>query len=109
MKTQFINQLPKATQNSIRYELEQVGLSKEDITSAMESRLTDLEDTIDITMFDPMFVSVKQFMRSVDRNGDWMNANYDEKGYMLETIQDWIDSGLEMNPRIKGYMEYLGE
>jgi hypothetical protein len=51
MQTTYINQLPGDTQKAIKEELVGMGLSMEDIECAMDSRLCDLEDTIDITKF----------------------------------------------------------
>ena len=47
-KTIFICQLPQATQDAIRRELVNAGLSFEDIEIAMDSRICDLSDTITI-------------------------------------------------------------
>ena len=47
-KTIFICQLPQATQDAIRNQLVKAGLSFEDIELAMNSRLCDLENTIEI-------------------------------------------------------------
>ena len=49
-KTIFICQLPQATQDAIRNQLVKAGLSFEDIELAMNSRLCDLSDTIEINL-----------------------------------------------------------
>lgn len=51
MKTTYIAQLPAEAQNGIKRELEELGLNEEDINNAMDSRLCDLEDTIDIKAY----------------------------------------------------------
>ncbi|MBB6454401.1 hypothetical protein HNQ94_002883 [Salirhabdus euzebyi] len=50
-KTTFIALLPSKIQQEIYEELKRVGLSQEDIQNAMDSRLSDLEDTINITKY----------------------------------------------------------
>ena len=49
-KTTFICQLPQATQDTIRSELLNAGLDSNDIDIAMDGRLCDLEDTIEINL-----------------------------------------------------------
>ena len=49
-KTIFICQLPQATQDAIRRELVKAGFDSDDIEIAMNSRLCDLEDTIEINL-----------------------------------------------------------
>lgn len=56
-----------------------------------------------------MFESVKNFMNQEDRNGSWLEATEEEKGYMLETINNWLEDGLELTPRVDGYIQYLKE
>ncbi|WP_217269600.1 hypothetical protein [Neobacillus endophyticus] len=51
MKTMYIAQLPIEIQKEILKKLNDLGLSKNDIKNAMDSRLCDLEDTIDITPY----------------------------------------------------------
>lgn len=51
MKTKYISQFSLEIQKSIKKELIALGLSPEDIETAMSSRLCDLEDTIDITSY----------------------------------------------------------
>lgn len=50
-KTMFIVQLPEKTQKEIEKELREMNLDEEDIESAMNSRLADLSDTIDINKY----------------------------------------------------------
>lgn len=47
-KTAYICQLSVRYQNYIRQALTEKGINKEDIETALNSRLYDLEDTIDI-------------------------------------------------------------
>lgn len=49
--TTFVCCLDSKTQKSIRRDLENLGLCAEDIALAMNSRLCDLEDTIDINKY----------------------------------------------------------
>lgn len=49
--TTFVCCLDGETQKSIRRDLENLGLCTEDIALAMNSRLCDLEDTIDIDKY----------------------------------------------------------
>ena len=49
-KTIFICQLPEETQDAIRRELVKAGFDSESIELAMNSRLCDLEDTIEINL-----------------------------------------------------------
>ena len=49
-KTIFICQLPQATQDTIRNQLVKAGFDSESIELAMNSRLCDLEDTIEINL-----------------------------------------------------------
>jgi hypothetical protein len=46
-------------------------------------------------------------MQSQDKNGTWLEASEDEKDYILETLTEWVNDGLEINPRIQGYIDYL--
>ena len=46
--TRYINELPRETQWSVYVELMRAGITGEDIARAMNSRLCDLENTIDI-------------------------------------------------------------
>lgn len=48
MKTMYVAQLPLEIQTRIKGDLESLGLSEEDVKNGMESRLCDLEETIDI-------------------------------------------------------------
>lgn len=50
-KTTFINQLPQATQDAIRNDLQKKEIDHLNITLAMDSRLCDLEDTININKY----------------------------------------------------------
>lgn len=47
-KTIYICQLPKKYQTRIRQILTEKGINKQDIETALNSRLCDLEDTINI-------------------------------------------------------------
>ena len=49
-KTIFICQLPTTTQDAIRRELVKAGFDSESIDIAMNSRLCDLSDTIEINL-----------------------------------------------------------
>jgi hypothetical protein len=51
MKTTYINQLQQATQEEIKKELQSLNLDTQDIENALNSRLCDLEDTIDINKY----------------------------------------------------------
>ncbi|WP_202595668.1 hypothetical protein [Pontibacillus yanchengensis] len=51
MKTTFIKRLPSATQKEIEKDLKEAGLRGEDLENGMNSRLADLEDTINITKY----------------------------------------------------------
>jgi hypothetical protein len=53
------------------------------------------------------FQSILNFMQSQDRNGTWLEASEGEKDYILSTLNEWINDGLEINPRIQGYIDYL--
>jgi hypothetical protein len=46
-------------------------------------------------------------MQSQDKNGTWLEATIDEKDYILETLTEWVNEGLEVTPRVKGYIDYL--
>jgi hypothetical protein len=48
-------------------------------------------------------------MQSQDKNGTWLEASENEKVYILETLTEWINDGLEVTPRVKGYIEYLSK
>jgi hypothetical protein len=50
-KTIFVVLLPSKIQEEIYEELKRLGLSQEDIQNAMDSRLSDLEDTININKY----------------------------------------------------------
>lgn len=50
-KTAFICTLPEDAQNAILLELEKLNLASEDVRLAMDSRLCDLENTLDISKF----------------------------------------------------------
>jgi hypothetical protein len=51
MKTQYVRTLPQETQESIEKDLKAQQLNKEDIEAAMDSRLCDLSDTININKY----------------------------------------------------------
>lgn len=51
MKTIYVNQISKEIQESVRQELVDLNLSTEDVNNAMDSRLCDLSDTIDIKKY----------------------------------------------------------
>jgi uncharacterized protein Smg (DUF494 family) len=51
MKTVFIHQLAEEVQNQIKAELNNLGFDQEDILNALDSRLSDLQDTIDISIY----------------------------------------------------------
>lgn len=55
--------------------------------------------------------SILKFMNSVDHNGDWdyKEANEIPEAYMRETIENWLDDGMELNGRIKGYLDFLNQ
>jgi hypothetical protein len=48
-KTIFISTLSAKTKQAIASKLQSIGLSESDIDTAMNSRICDLEDTIDIS------------------------------------------------------------
>jgi len=50
-KTTFVHQLPEAIHQSILSDLKSIKLSNEDLADAMNSRLCDLEDTININKY----------------------------------------------------------
>jgi SOS response regulatory protein OraA/RecX len=51
MKNVFVRTLSEEIQNEIKIELNQLGLDKEDIENALDSRLLDLADTININKY----------------------------------------------------------
>jgi SOS response regulatory protein OraA/RecX len=51
MKNVFIRTLSEEIQTKIKAELIQLGLDNEDIENAMDSRLSDLADTININKY----------------------------------------------------------
>jgi SOS response regulatory protein OraA/RecX len=51
MKNVFVRTLSEEMQNEIKAELNQLGLDKEDIENALDSRLSDLADTININKY----------------------------------------------------------
>ena len=51
MRTAYICTLDGKIQSAIRNDLTELGLCAEDISRAMDSRLCDLEDTIDIEKY----------------------------------------------------------
>lgn len=53
------------------------------------------------------FQSLLNFMQSQDSQGTWLEASEDEKDYILSTLNEWIMDGLEVTPRVSGYIEYL--
>lgn len=54
-----------------------------------------------------MFQSILNFMQENDKNGEWLEAQKDEAPYILQTLKEWINEGLELTERVKGYIEYL--
>jgi hypothetical protein len=52
-----------------------------------------------------MTQSIQKFMQQEDHNGEWLNCT--DYAYMRETIYNWLDEGLELNNRIKGYLDHL--
>lgn len=50
-KTTYIDLLPEPVQKQIRDDLERKGIHEEFIKMALCSRISDLEDTIDITKY----------------------------------------------------------
>ena len=50
-KTAFICTLSEDVQNAILLDLEKLNLSEEDVRLAMDGRLCDLEDTMDISKY----------------------------------------------------------
>ena len=50
-KTDFITTLNEEMQNEIKNELVSIGLCEEDLYAAMNSRICDLEDTINIEKY----------------------------------------------------------
>lgn len=54
-----------------------------------------------------MFEQIKRFMMQEDRNGTWNECTEAEMSYVYETLNDWIDDGLEETPRVRTYMEWL--
>jgi hypothetical protein len=54
-----------------------------------------------------MFKSIINFMQSEDPNGTWYEATEEESAYILETIHNWLDDGLELTPRVQSYIDYL--
>lgn len=56
--------------------------------------------------------SVLNFMAIQDPNGDWdeldpMDATTEDLQYLLDTLTEWINDGLEITPRVQGYIDYL--
>ncbi|MDF2950575.1 MAG: hypothetical protein K0S18_158 [Anaerocolumna sp.] len=51
MKTQYISTLSQEIQSQIKADLQSIGLNAQDIEIAMNSRLSDLEDTINISKY----------------------------------------------------------
>lgn len=51
MKTNYINTLSEEVQSQIKVDLQSLELDNSDIERAMNSRLCDLEDTIDINKY----------------------------------------------------------
>lgn len=49
MKNTFIHQLPTKVQKQVEKELRKVLFTSEDIENALDSRLSDLADTIDLS------------------------------------------------------------
>ena len=54
-----------------------------------------------------MFEEIKKFMHQQDRNGDWLACDINEAEYMFNTINDWLQDGLELTPQIQDYLGYL--
>lgn len=50
-KCKYVNQLDITTKNKIVEELQQLGLTHDDIINALNSRLIDLNDTINIDKY----------------------------------------------------------
>lgn len=50
-KTTYIELLPDATRQAVYTDLLQLGIPLEDVDSAMNSRLCDLENTLDIEKY----------------------------------------------------------
>jgi hypothetical protein len=53
------------------------------------------------------FQSILAFMESEDPNGTWYEATEWESAYILATLQEWLDDGLELTPRVQEYIDYL--
>lgn len=54
------------------------------------------------------FFGILRFMQDNDRNGDWLTADKHEAPYIRRVLIDWIEtSGLEVTPRVQGYLDYL--
>jgi hypothetical protein len=53
------------------------------------------------------FKSLLKFMEQEDRNGDWINATIEESETILSTILEWVSEGLDLTPRIQGYIDFL--
>ena len=49
--TMYISTMSITTQNSIQADLQSIGLGIDDVSTAMNSRLCDLEDTINIEKY----------------------------------------------------------
>ena len=64
-----------------------------------------------------MLKSVINFMNQEDKNGEWFEFyNEYQNGevdfdyvvdYLHETLFVWMEDGLELTPRIDGYVDYL--
>jgi hypothetical protein len=54
-----------------------------------------------------MFKSIINFLQTEDKNGTWYEATEEESVYILETIYNWLDDGLQLTPRVQEYIDYL--
>jgi hypothetical protein len=46
-------------------------------------------------------------MQSQDKNGTWYDSDITEVPYILSTLNEWLEDGLTLTPRIKSYITYL--
>lgn len=50
---------------------------------------------------------IKRFMQQQDPNGSWLDAGESDTSYMYDTLNKWVDDGLEDTPRVRQYMAWL--
>lgn len=65
-----------------------------------------------MTNFPSTLKSILKFMQREDPNGIWdelepTEALKEDYIYILETLNDWIDSGLKVTPELENYLAWL--